>query len=628
MGFEDSMFVKDKGDAATGNVFLDAVNSIASSNTVTKENIESILSIAGSAFDFDTICIKESFENGAAVKCTFEWNRRGPSLIKGVERRFLATTINSLRKEYKKNGGYYYWDKDSDKECLINIIESGCVVSLFHFPIYKEARFLGCVDFMDSRRSRGNDVSIVGMLMKFTGMLANMLDRFDNTHPNITSQSALSKKDSLTNLLKFDEFMRLVEDKVRDDVRHNFVVVSTDISNFKYINEKYGYNVGDMFLKLIPYVMYQYLRRIISSCREYQDIFLFAMRISKGITNENIQNLVNTANEAFLESVRPMIGDTKVALNSGFCIVRDNEISVEEAVTYATAARKASKMTTVLQGSRCFAYEKKMTEDKGRTLELISSCDRALAAGEFKVFFQPKVKCSDFSVVGAEALIRWQKKDGRFIYPDEFIPAFEQNGCIVKTDYFVYDKVFTFLRDRLDCGKKCVPISMNVSRIHLYNTEFIDYIDKLMKKYNVPAEYLEFEITENICLENLPTAQFTLMWLRKNNMKVSIDDFGSGYSSLDILTKLPINILKLDKIFMKDSLEPKDKIIITSIVNMAKKLDLEVICEGVEHEEQRRFLIDACCEKLQGYIFSKPVDEESFNKILENLSESVQNNEM
>ena len=211
----------------------------------------------------------------------------------------------------------------------------------------------------------------------------------------------------------------------------------------------------------------------------------------------------------------------------------------------------------------------------------------------------------------------WRKSDGTYVYPDEFIPAFESNGCIRKTDYFVYDYVFKYLRERLDKGLPCIPISMNVSRIHLFNNQFVEYIQSLLEKYKVPVELLEFELTESICLEGLPSVVNTLQWLKQQNIKISIDDFGSGYSSLEVLTRLPISVLKLDKVFMKKDLSNNDKIIIASIVEMARLLGLDVICEGVEEDAQRIFLIEACCEKLQGFLFSKPVPAAEFSKMLE-----------
>jgi EAL domain-containing protein (putative c-di-GMP-specific phosphodiesterase class I) len=158
---------------------------------------------------------------------------------------------------------------------------------------------------------------------------------------------------------------------------------------------------------------------------------------------------------------------------------------------------------------------------------------------------------------------------------------------------------------------------MNVSRVHLFNNNFVEFIDGLLNKYQVPTNLIEFELTESICLEGLPAVSYTMSWLRQKNIKISIDDFGSGYSSLEVLTRLPINVLKLDKVFMKDFLNDNEKIIIASIVEMANQLGLEVICEGVEEDKQTLFLMEAACEMLQGYVFSKPVPMDEFSEKLE-----------
>ena len=361
-------------------------------------------------------------------------------------------------------------------------------------------------------------------------------------------------RDKLTKLPNIDRFLSRVNKSIAVDRESDYCIISSDVANFKYINEKYGYNTGDIVLKRLASTIYLQIKNLISCCREYSDIFLFAVKVPKGTGNDGIKSIIEKCNRAFLDEIKSVTEDTNIAINSGFAFVGDYDLTVEEAITGATAARKAAKEMTIFNANRCFAYDAKMLANKARTNELIASCDRAIENNEFLVYLQPKVLCRTYEIVGAEALIRWQKPDGSFVYPDEFIPAFESNGCIRKTDYYVYDKVFAFIKDRLDKGLFCVPISMNVSKIHLFNNSFVEYVDFLLKKYKIPVEYTEFELTESICLEGLPSATYTMQWLRQMNIKISIDDFGSGYSSLEVLTRLPISILKLDKVFMKDEL--------------------------------------------------------------------------
>lgn len=578
--------------------------------------IDEFLIKMGSFFDVDIIVVKEKTENGAAIKCTYEWSRKNHILLRGLERRFLDNTWDEWLVRYREgNGCYRYYKGDASPMILMQQRETE---SLIQIPVFVGDNLVAAVDFVDSERIR--DFKAEEPAMK--EICKYLYDELFTKRGPRRDTEVLKRKldrDALTKLYKIDRFTKKVNECISKDKSKKtaYVIISSDIANFKYINEKYGYNTGDMILKKLASTLFLKINGIVSCCREYSDIFLTAVKVDKTYDNAKVKEFIDSCNNAFLDEIRSITEDTSVAINSGFAFVGDHGITVEEAITGATAARKAAKDMALFNTSRCCAYESGMIANKARMAELVSSCDKALKNHEFEVYFQPKVLCATYDMVGAEALIRWRKNDGTYVYPDEFIPAFESNGCIRKTDYFVYDYVFKFIRERLDKGLPCIPISMNVSRIHLFNNQFVDYIRSLLEKYKVPAELLEFELTESICLEGLPSVVNTLQWLKQQNIKISIDDFGSGYSSLEVLTRLPISVLKLDKVFMKKDLSNNDKIIISSIVEMARLLGLDVICEGVEEDAQRIFLIEACCEKLQGFLFSKPVPVSEFSRMLE-----------
>lgn len=578
--------------------------------------IEDLLIRMTAYFDVDIIVVKELTEQGAALKCTYEVSRNGNVRCKGVERRFLGNAAEEWADRYTKGGGHYCYYSEMG-ECPVDLTRTDAIRSLVQVPILCDETFKGCVDFIDSENRRewtktetDEMKSICCIMYKYLFQLRTFSEKFEDLRKSL-------KHDALTRLPKPDEFKKHVYESVASDKEMGYVIISSDIANFKYINEKYGYNTGDLLLTKFAETVYLQYKRVVSCCREFSDIFLVAIKCRKTETNEDIKKLIDKCNLAFLDEIRPITEDTNVAVNSGFAFVGDNELSVAEAITGATAARKAAKDMTVLKGSRSSAFEHSMIANKAKDIEMIARCDDAISKGEFRVFLQPKVRCDNYEIIGAEALIRWFKPDGTCVYPDEFIPAFESSGCIIKTDYFVYESVFRYLRERLDKGLKCVPISMNVSRVHLFNTSFIIYVDELLKKYDMPVNLIEFEITENVYIDQLPAVMFTLHWLRKMNIRISIDDFGSGYSSLDTITKLPVNTLKLDKVFMKKELSSKDKIVINSLVDMAGKLGLDVICEGVEKDDQRVFLIQSGCEKLQGFLFSKPVSLTEFDRMLQ-----------
>ncbi len=267
-------------------------------------------------------------------------------------------------------------------------------------------------------------------------------------------------------------------------------------------------------------------------------------------------------------------------------------------------------------------FDSRMTDGIKREIEITSSLSRAIADGELKVYYQPKMKTDSVRIDGAEALIRWQKPDGRFIYPDEFIPVLEQSGQIVELDYFVYREVFRFIAGRMRENKPIVPISVNVSRAHLHKMEILSYLSSLFEEYRIQPNLVEFELTENIYIENTEKALQLIDGLHKMGTKVSMDDFGSGYSSLNLLSRLPIDIIKLDKVFLQDEetdndLSENDKIIISCIIDMARKLRITSLCEGVETPEQSDYLSEIGCELQQGFYFSRPIPKNDFEMFMD-----------
>ena len=285
-------------------------------------------------------------------------------------------------------------------------------------------------------------------------------------------------------------------------------------------------------------------------------------------------------------------------------------------------ANLARKMAKEMKDDCCVVFDSRMVEGIKKEVEITSSLSRAIKNGELKVYYQPKMETNSFQIEGAEALIRWQKPDGRFIYPDEFIPLIERSGQIVELDYFVYREVFKFIAGRMRENKPIVPISVNVSREHLNKMEILPYVRSLFEEYRIVPDLIEFELTESIYIENTEKALQLIEGLHEMGTKVSMDDFGSGYSSLNLLSRLPIDIIKLDKVFLQDEeaenrLKENDKIIISCIIDMARKLRITSLCEGVETPEQSDYLSEIGCELQQGYYFSRPIPRSDFEAFMD-----------
>ncbi|WP_236879340.1 putative bifunctional diguanylate cyclase/phosphodiesterase [Clostridioides difficile] len=244
--------------------------------------------------------------------------------------------------------------------------------------------------------------------------------------------------------------------------------------------------------------------------------------------------------------------------------------------------------------------------------------NKALEKGEFIVYYQPKYSLGDVNEIeGAEALIRWNSPEFGFISPIDFIPLFEKNGFIVNIDMFVFEEVCKTLNKWINKGYTPVPISVNMSRVHLYRDNFIENITDLISKYNISPEFIELELTESVVFDNLNILIDIMKKIKEIGFLISMDDFGSGYSSLNLLKDLSFDILKLDRGFLIETTDTKrGKIIISKIVEMAKAIDIKVICEGVETYEQVEFLKEIGCDKVQGYLFAKPMVLDEFEKHL------------
>ncbi|MCM1268384.1 MAG: GGDEF domain-containing phosphodiesterase [Bacteroidales bacterium] len=426
-------------------------------------------------------------------------------------------------------------------------------------------------------------------------------------------------KDVLTGLDSYEIFLDKLQkeiDAIGDD---KIAIIYSDIKHFKYINDTYGYKVGDSLLKEFVEDFMASSEYILCASRVYSDNFVVANRLTADLfsSNEEFRQMIYQMNLDREAKFREKYLNSRLQFCTGISIMDKNSrnLEAETAVSNANLARKVAKE---MESECCVLFDQSMMEGIKREVEITSGIPRALEQKEFQVYFQPKMDTDTLDLIGAEALVRWKKPDGRFIYPDEFIPLIERSGQIVDVDFYVYREVFRFLSERIKEGKKVVPISLNVSRMHLNRTDFLDYVESLLDEFQVPCSLIEFELTESIYLENTERALELIKGLHNLGIKVSMDDFGSGYSSLNLLSKLPIDIIKLDKVFLKEGeMQESDRIIISCVVEMAKKLHITSLCEGVETQEQSDYLKEVGCQMQQGFYFSRPIPKEVFESYME-----------
>lgn len=246
--------------------------------------------------------------------------------------------------------------------------------------------------------------------------------------------------------------------------------------------------------------------------------------------------------------------------------------------------------------------------------DLEKDFEEGIENNEFKIFLQPKFDVKTEKIVGAEALIR-REKEGRLIMPNAFIPEYERTGVITKLDMFVFESMCKKLREWEDKGYRVFPIAINESRRHLYNENHTNELEQIVKLYNVNPNLIELELTETVVVENIESAKEAERRVHALGFVVSMDDFGVGYSSFYMLKNINIDILKIDKSFSDEVMEDKrGRIILDSIIDMAKKLQIKTVAEGIETKEQLEYLKQIGCDMVQGYYFEEPLQIKEFEQ--------------
>ncbi|MFR8336601.1 MAG: EAL domain-containing protein [Eisenbergiella massiliensis] len=387
-----------------------------------------------------------------------------------------------------------------------------------------------------------------------------------------------------------------------------YYLLYLDFTDFQMVNHFYGMEAGDSLLR----AMEEALKRdpqVRTCVNIFSDQFLCLIQTEKDVDVEKIIISYQQRSRLFLEEQGTNYPLCTLKLSCGICKVTGGNLKY--AVDGANLARKEAKRRGSL---RAFPYSDAMQKQMTDQYELERAVNDSLREERFLFYLQPKVDLETGRTIGAEALARRVGRDGSIIYPDAFLSVMEANGSIVELDMLIYRKVCAFLADRREKGLPVVQTSVNLSRLHIHNPETADIIHSVAQAYEIPSDLLEFELTETILLDEFSGAKQLIDRLRAYGYRVSIDDFGSGYSGINIWQELNFDVLKLDKKFLstKKELVYRNEAIVPNMINIAQRLHVQVLCEGVETEEQCLYLKRLGCPTGQGYYFSRPIPPEDF----------------
>ncbi|MGN1084406.1 MAG: putative bifunctional diguanylate cyclase/phosphodiesterase, partial [Lachnospiraceae bacterium] len=394
-----------------------------------------------------------------------------------------------------------------------------------------------------------------------------------------------------------------------------YAYVTFDINNFKYINEVFGYEYGNRLLIHIANVIKEFADEKELYAHISSDNFALLL-VDEG-SREELSQRIEKLFKTIIDSNEPESDLNLCTLKFSCGVYRiEGPMDINQVRANANMARAESKKQVL---NEIVYYDEKLKTRRVEERELEYDAEEALKNGEFLVYFQPKYDVMTEKIIGAEALVRWNHSVRGMLSPGLFIPLFETNGFIIELDMYVLDKVCELIAAWIEAGIPPVCISVNLSRTHLYEQNLVERLVSVVKKHGIPPQYIEFELTESVFYEETSNLLQVMDAIKKEGFRLSMDDFGSGYSSLNLLRRLPVDVLKLDKEFLGDCDKEEDtgrgKRIVMHVISMAKDLEMSVLAEGVETKDQKEFLQEARCDMIQGYYYAKPMPMAEFETL-------------
>ena len=420
-------------------------------------------------------------------------------------------------------------------------------------------------------------------------------------------------KDSLTGADNRNRFVSELPGLLKETADR--AVVLMNISGFKFVNEFFGFEKGNLFLLHIARVLRGSIREGERYYRDNADRFgmLVYYQDREGLT-DRIRKIQKDINEYTVSPNQ----DYRINCNFGVYLIQAPGPDRQDPPSPDTVINGALLALNSVNGNTANPiafYDEEMHEKARRKIEIASQMQAALANGEFHMYLQPKYFLEDGSLHSAEALVRWCSGGEIIHYPDEFIPIFEENGFITELDMYMLEEACRRVSHWTELGYKVRPISVNQSRIFFYDEEFLDKFRQIVDRYSIDPDMIILEVTESVAMSNLARVKMVISKLHNMGFSISMDDFGSGYSSLNTLKDLDIAELKLDKEFLSEqSTSPRGQVVIESIIHLAKALSITTVAEGIENEVQLRFLQSVSCDIGQGYYFAKPMPADEFEE--------------
>lgn len=445
----------------------------------------------------------------------------------------------------------------------------------------------------------------------FAGLIAFLVYSF---YRNKRQLEQIAFIDEVTGGNTIQRFYILSRNALDTSGAPQYALIYTNLEKFKVLNEQFGRTICDNILHTIYNVIASNLKSNECIGRITADNFCILLQYEDEATTIKRFEEWYAAAEEFVLAAKPS-WSLPVA-EFGIYIIENDTIPFPQMIDRAKLALK--ELPRNINNRMYYAiYDDEVRRQLFREKQLEDMIDSAMKNHEFQVYLQPKYRADTLTIGGAEALVRWVSATEGIIFPDEFIPLFEKNGFIMQLDLLVFEDVCRTIRSWIDSGLQPVKISVNCSRVHLKRADFINDYRRIAYQYNIPNKLIEIELTESIVMEDSERLTSIIATIHQSGFGCSMDDFGSGYSSLNLLQSIPVDTLKLDKIFFRNaSKDPKRmESIISSVISMAKALSMVTVAEGVEQQDQVQMLQKLGCDYIQGYVFAKPMPIPEFESL-------------
>lgn len=538
--------------------------------------IHLLLKVIGVRLELDRITIVQTDIKAREIYSDYQWNREGIPKVLETVRHFDKEDFLTVFNDFDENGVLVLQHDHMQRysESATKILIQGEAKTIVSVAMYCEGRYTGAITRMEH--------------------------------------------DTLTGLISFARFHEEVERIILANKTSDYMMIYMDFENFKYFNYKYGYTLGDQVLK-------DFCSFIIGKTEEKHNLYFtrvvsdqFLMFRTASHEKDEYQAIIEETekiNEEFMLRQKEKFPKSNVVLRTGIYYVTPECRSTSYAIDAANYVRQ--KVKGGEKGSVRF-YDDEMQKQRELENEIVNDMKEAMEQKQFKVYFQPQYSIKSHEIIGAEALVRWERDNGTVLSPNAFIPVYENNGKIIELDFYVFETVVEFIAENLKAGREQVPISINASSLHASDPQTINTYINILKKYSVDPTMVEIELTETAVVSEYESVRKLFDSFQLHGIKTAMDDFGSGYSVLNTIVDIPVDVIKIDRGFITSCLETDRGIyFLKHLIDMIRNLGYQIICEGVETDEQIEILRQIGCDEIQGYWYSKPLKMEDYKELLQ-----------